>query len=45
MEEKTTPLTSSCNFMDVRPIMMDLPYPPIQVKEKKPNYANLLTVD
>ncbi len=36
---------STCNFMDVKPIMMDLPYPSIQVREKNLNYANLLSID
>ena len=45
MEEKKVPLADSCNFMNVSPIMMDLPYPPIQVREKNPAYANLLKLD
>ena len=45
MEEKKAPLADSCNFMNVSPIMMDLPYPPIQVREKNPAYANLLNLD
>lgn len=36
---------NACNFMSVKPIMMDLPYPPIQVKEKNQSYANLLSID
>ena len=35
MEEKSKPLMNSCDFMGVKPIMVDLPYPPVQVKEKK----------
>lgn len=42
MEERKT---NDCNFMSVAPIMMDLPYPPVQVREKNPAYANLLSVD
>lgn len=42
MEEKKT---NDCNFMSVAPIMMDLPYPPLQVKDRNPAYANLLSVD
>ncbi len=34
-----------CDFANVRPIMMDLPYPQIQVRESNPVYANLLSVD
>lgn len=45
MEEKRNVLVNHCDFMDVKPIMMDLPYPPIQVKEKNQNYANLLSID
>lgn len=37
--------TNDCNFMGVAPIMMDLPYPPVQVREKNPAYANLLSLD
>lgn len=45
MEEKEKPLTSACSFAGISPIMMDLPYPPIQVKEKNQGYANLLSMD
>lgn len=45
MEEKATLLTNTCNFASVKPIMMDLPYPPIQVQEKNQAYANLLSID
>lgn len=45
MEEKNDMLVNDCNFAGIRPIMMDLPYPPIQVEEKNPSYANLLSVD
>lgn len=45
MEEKTGVLVNSCNFADVRPIMMELPYPPIQVAEKNTACANLLSID
>lgn len=31
--------------MSVKPIMMDLPYPPLCVSEKNQAYANLLSVD
>ena len=41
MEERKT---NDCNFINVAPIMMDLPYPPLQVKEKNPAYAKLLSV-
>ena len=45
MEEKKNSLTNLCNFMEVNPIMMDLPYPPVQVRGKNQIYANLLSVD
>lgn len=45
MEEKERPLVSPCNFAGVRPIMVELPYPPIQVQEENLDYANLLSVD
>lgn len=44
MEEKTA-LTNGCSFINVKPIMMELPYPPLQVKEKNQAYANLLSID
>lgn len=45
MENKKTLLTNTCDFAGIRPIMMDLPYPEIQVKEKNTAYANLLSID
>lgn len=45
MEEKMSPLVNNCNLQDVNPIMMALPYPPIQVQRKNQQYANLLSVD
>lgn len=45
MEENKTTLKNDCNFANIRPAMMDLPYPPIQVKEKNQGYANLLSMD
>lgn len=45
MGENTKPITSSCSFMSVQPIMADLPYPPLQVKERNQAYANLLSID
>ena len=38
-------LINSCNFMNVKPIMMELPYPPTQVKERNQRYAKILSVD
>lgn len=45
MEEKKVPLENNCSFAGMKPIMMDLPYPPVRVKEKNPAYANLLSID
>lgn len=45
MNENKRALVNECNFTNVRPIMMDLPYPPIQVQEQNPVYANLLCAD
>lgn len=45
MEEKRDSLTNTCNFMEVSPIMMDLPYPPVKVRGKNQIYANLLSMD
>lgn len=45
MEEKKTPLANHCNFMTVKPIMMDLPSPPVQVAKENLAYANLLSID
>lgn len=45
MEEKTKQLASTCNFASVKPIMMDLPYPEIRVRERNRAYADLLSVD
>ena len=45
MGEKESALANACSFRDVRPIMMDLPYPAIQVREQNPVYAQLLNMD
>lgn len=45
MENKGNTLVDSCNFMGIKPIMMDLPYPPIAVQERNMSYANLLSID
>lgn len=45
MENKQKPLTNTCSFVGMKPIMMDLPYPPIQVKEKNQLYADILSID
>ena len=45
MEEKRSMLVNSCSFSNVKPLMLEVPYPPIQVKERNQAYANLLSVD
>ena len=45
MEENATQLVNHCSFAGIRPIMVDLPYPPIQAEQKNPVYANLLSFD
>ena len=45
MQERMSEHTNTCSFANVRPIMVDIPYPPIQVGEKNPAYANLLSLD
>lgn len=45
MQEKEKYLTNSCSFSNVKPIMMDLPYPPVQVREQNQAYADILSVD
>lgn len=45
MEEKRGSLTNTCSFVNVKPIMLDLPYPATQVREKNQAYANLLSLD
>ena len=42
-EEKV--LANTCNMMEVRPAMVALPYPPVQVSAKNQSYANLLSID
>lgn len=45
MKENEKELVNTCNFMEVNPIMMALPYPPVKVRERNQNYANLLSID
>ncbi len=45
MEEKSNQLVNNCNFMDVKPVMVDLPYPPIKAERKNLIYANILSID
>ena len=45
MERSRNLLVNNCNMQGIRPIMADLPYPPIQVRGRNPRYAELLMVD
>ncbi|MCI9144434.1 MAG: rubrerythrin family protein [Lachnospiraceae bacterium] len=45
MANETNVIANTCSFAGVRPIMVDLPYPEIQVREKNLIYANLLSAD
>ena len=36
---------AACDFSGVRPIMVDLPYPPLEVCERNRSYADMLSVD
>ena len=44
MEEHAV-LTCDCSFVGLKPIMVDLPYPPICVREKNMAYAGYLSID
>ncbi len=44
MEEHAV-LSCDCNFAGLKPIMVDLPYPPICVEGKNLAYASLLSID
>lgn len=45
MEEKRDSLACSCEFSGIKPVMVDLPYPPIRVRNENMAYANLLSID
>lgn len=45
MEENEIALTNDCDFKNVRPVMMEIPYPPIQVSGSNQAYACLLGMD
>lgn len=45
MEGKASALVNTCNFSGVKPIMMDLPYPPLRAREKNQTYADILSFD
>ncbi len=45
LEKQRKELVNTCSSRDVKPIMADLPYPPLRVKERNQNYADLLSID
>ena len=45
METNRKPNISNCNMAGLRPAMLELPYPPIQVKCRNHDYADLLSYD
>ena len=45
METNRKPIISSCNMAGLRPAMLELPYPPIQVRCRNQDYADLLSFD
>lgn len=45
MQENNNSTVDGCSFRDVQPVMMDLSYPAIQVREKNQDYANILSFD
>lgn len=45
MDGKKNLLTNDCNLASVKPAIMELPYPPVQVMGKNKNYADLLGID
>ena len=45
MEENKSLLANSCSFVNVKPLMVELPYPPVRVNERNKVYANLLSND
>ena len=45
MEADRKPITGNCNMAGLKPAMLDLPYPPIQVRCRNQGYADLLSFD
>ncbi|MDE7418292.1 MAG: manganese catalase family protein [Lachnospiraceae bacterium] len=44
MENGAKTIMSNCDMFGVKPAVMALPYPPIQVQERNQNYADLISV-
>ena len=38
-------MEAACDFSGIKPVMLDLPYPPIAVSERNLSYADMLSVD
>ncbi len=45
MDKCMPPIANDCSLQGIKPIMVDLPYPPTQVREMNTQYADLLAVD
>ena len=45
MEKNRNPITNDCSMSNIRPAILDLPYPPIQVQCRNQDYAALLAFD
>lgn len=45
MEKEKDVIKNTCDFAGIRPIMVDLPWPDIQVRGQNQIYANLLSAD
>ena len=46
MEQKSRhPITTGCSMSGIKPAMLDLPYPPIQVQCRNQDYAAMLAFD
>ena len=45
MEKEKDVIKNTCDFAGIRPIMVDLPWPDIQVRSQNQIYANLLSAD
>ena len=45
MDEGRDSLACSCEFSGIKPVMVELPYPPVKVRNENLPYANLLSID
>ncbi len=45
MEKNLKPITNDCSMAGLKPAMLPMPYPPIQVQRRNPGYAAILTND